>query len=149
MENSLKGLILAAGTVITCLVISLGFYLSKEAQGTANTGISKIGKINAEFAENDKVMYDGTKVSGNEVVNVIRKFEDENLGVYVTTNGGAAYYGYNFDLKTGELAAKSENVYDENVESGACGYINPYAMFKGKVVRNSNGVITGITFTQL
>lgn len=25
MENSLKGLILAAGTIITCVVISLGF----------------------------------------------------------------------------------------------------------------------------
>lgn len=51
MENSLKALILAAGTVITCVVITLGFYLSKEAQSTASTGTSKIGKINSEFAE--------------------------------------------------------------------------------------------------
>ena len=27
MDNSLKGLILAAGTVITCIVVSLGFLL--------------------------------------------------------------------------------------------------------------------------
>ena len=34
MENSLKGLILAAGTIITCVVISLAFYISREAKPT-------------------------------------------------------------------------------------------------------------------
>lgn len=45
MENSLKALILAAGTVITCVVITLGFYLSKEAQSTASTGQVKLEKL--------------------------------------------------------------------------------------------------------
>ena len=33
MENSLKGLILAAGTIITCVVISLGFFISSCSPG--------------------------------------------------------------------------------------------------------------------
>ena len=71
MENSLKGLILAAGTIITCVVISLGFYISREAKDTATNGANQINKLNSEFVESDKDIYDGTTVSGSEDLNVI------------------------------------------------------------------------------
>ena len=148
MENSLKGLLLAAGTVITCLVISLGFYLSNEAQATANTGTSRIGKINTEFAESDKMMYQGAKVSGSEVVNAIRRFNGEKLGVYVVTKEAQAFYGYVFDTATGELKDRSEKDYEEANVPTSSYYINPYAAFTGRVIRNSNQVITGIEFVQ-
>ena len=149
MENSLKGLILAAGTVITCLVITLGFYLSKEAQATASTGTSQIGKINSEFAENDKTMYDGVKVSGSEVINAIRKFEDDKMGISVVTNTGQTFYGYAFNIDTGDLTIKNTNEYTDAISENDASYINPYADFKGEVVRNANDVITGIVFTQV
>lgn len=149
MENSLKGLILAAGTVITCLVITLGFYLSKEAQATASTGTSQIGKINSEFSENDKTMYDKVRVSGSEVINAIRKFEGETIGISVDTNSGHAFYGYSLDLITGEIMCEMPNEYNESLTQNAATYINPYAEFEGKVIRNANEVITGIAFTQV
>ena len=148
MENSLKGLILAAGTVITCLVISLGFYLSNEAQETANTGTQRIGRINTEFAESDKMVYQGAKVSGSEVANAIRKLSGEKLGVYVVTKEAQIFYGCCFDLTTGELKDLSDNTYDASVDETSGRYINPYGTFIGQVVRNTNGVITGIVFTQ-
>ena len=74
MDNSLKGLILAAGTIITCVVISLGFFIAREAKDTASNGANQINKLNAEFVESDKVIYDGATVSGSEVINVIKKF---------------------------------------------------------------------------
>ena len=64
MENSLKGLILAAGTIITCIVIGLGFYIAREARDTASSGAGQINKLNAEFADTSKTMYEGTEVSG-------------------------------------------------------------------------------------
>ena len=94
MENSLKGLILAAGTIITCVVISLGFYISKEAQATTSAGTSRIGKINSEFSESDKSMYDGSKVSGNEVINAIKKVSGQEVGICVVTKTNSTYYGY-------------------------------------------------------
>ena len=149
MENSLKGLILAAGTVITCLVITLGFYLSKEAQATASTGTSQIGKINSEFAENDKTMYDKVRVSGSEVINAIKKFEDEVIGISVVTNSGEFFYGYNLDIISGEIMNKIKGGYDESMTKNEAAYINPYAEFEGKVIRNANDVITGIAFYQV
>ena len=93
MENSLKGLILAAGTIITCVVISLGFFISREAKDTAANGANQINRLNAEFLESDKTIYDGATVSGSEVINVIKRFADEKLSIYVKTNKSSTFYG--------------------------------------------------------
>lgn len=148
MENSLKGLILAAGTVITCIIISLGFYIAREAKDTAASGAGQINKLNAEFSENEKTLYDGTEVSGSEVLNVIRRFQNEVCGIYVKTNKSETFYGYAFDKTSGDLTGEVENTYkvardEENVE-----YINPSARFLGNVVRDINNTITGIEFIQ-
>ena len=75
MENSLKGLMLAAGIIITCIIISLGFYIAREARDTASEGTGQINQLQAEFTDASKTMYDGTEVSGSEVLNVIRQWE--------------------------------------------------------------------------
>ncbi len=148
MENSLKGLILAAGTIITCVVITLAFYISREAKQTASNGAQEINKLNTEFAESDKVIYDNAIVSGSEVVNAIRKMSGEKVGVAVETSASSkpVYYGYEFDISSGKLGEKGEGYVSS--EEGSESYINPYASFKGTVVRDSNDVITGIRFVQ-
>lgn len=148
MENSLKGLILAAGTIITCVVISLAFYISREAKQTAVNGAQEINRLNTEFAESDKIVYDNTTVSGSEVLNVIKKMSEDKLGIYVKTNKKEVYYGYNFDLNSGALGTQSKANYAEATESTSDNYINPYADFKGTVIRDSNDTITGIKFVQ-
>lgn len=147
MENSLKGLILAAGTIITCVVISLGFYISREAKNTASTGTNQINKVNTEFAESDKTIYDGTNISGSEVVSVIKRLEGEQTGVYVKTTESNTFYGYEFNIDSGELVQMTTNKYT-STDASSKQYINPYATYIGEVVRNSNNAITGLIFTQ-
>ncbi|MFG6327835.1 MAG: hypothetical protein K1W00_13395 [Lachnospiraceae bacterium] len=148
MENSLKGLILAAGTIITCVVISLGFFISREAKETAANGANQINKLNSEFVESDKIIYDGAMVSGSEVVNVIKKMKTDEVGILVVTNKSSNYYGYEFDTSSGDLIKKTASDYEEACVSTNKKYINPYANFQGKVIRDQNDVITGIMFTQ-
>lgn len=148
MENSLKGLILAAGTIITCVVISLAFFISREAKQTATNGAQEINKINTEFAESDKVVYDNTTVSGSEVVNVIKKMADESIGVYVKTNTSETYYGYSFDLTSGKLGTASSAKVSAATDIAGAAYVNPYANYRGTVIRNANDTITGIMFVQ-
>lgn len=148
MENSLKGLILAAGTIITCLVIGLGFYIAREAKDTASGGAGQINKLNAEFSDTGKTIYEGSEVSGSEVMNVIRKFKDETLGIMVKTNKTSTYYVYQFDTASGELKSKSKEDYSAAQNELSDKYINPSGRFLGGVVRDSNGTITGLTFTQ-
>lgn len=148
MENSLKGLILAAGIIITCLIVGLGFYIAREAKDTASSGAGQINKLNAEFAETSKTMYDGTEVSGSEVLNAIRKFQSETMGLQVVTNKSTSFYRYNFDITTGELGTVSTLTWQSAQEELNKNYINPNGRFDGGVVRDMNGTITGLTFIQ-
>ena len=148
MENSLKGLMLAAGIIITCIIISLGFYIAREASDTASSGTGQINELQAEFADTSKTMYENTEVSGSEVINVIRKFSDEMIGVKVQTKKNTSYYIYQFSDTDGSLKNASSLDYKTAQNAVSANYINPTGRFLGSVVRDANGTITGLSFVQ-
>lgn len=148
MENSLKGLLLAAGTIITCVIIGLGFYIAREARDTAANGAGQISKLNAEFNESDKVIYDGLKVSGSEVVNVINKFKNESMSIKVTTKKKTAYYNYGLNSEETLLESAGGASIKAAQDSTSSNYINPNEQFLGSVIRDVNNTIIGIAFVQ-
>lgn len=148
MENSLKGLLLAAGTIITCIVIGLGFYIAREARDTANAGAGQISKLNAEFTESDKIMYDSLDVSGSEVVNVINKFKNDDIAIKVETFKNTIYYGRSLIQEDTEMGVSVSNKVKDAQDSTHVNYINPNAQFNGTVYRDKNNTIIGIGFKQ-
>ncbi len=148
MDNSLKGLILAAGTIITCIVVGLGFFIAREARDTAASGAGQISKLNAEFNESDKVMYDGLSVSGSEVINVINKFKNQDLSIKVTTGKGTFYYNHTLNGDGNSLGSGSGTSVKEAQKTTSSNYINPNAQFMGAVVRDANNAIIGLAFAQ-
>lgn len=148
MENSLKGLLLAAGTIITCVIIGLGFYIAREARDTAANGAGQISKLNAEFNESDKVIYDGLKVSGSEVINVINKFKNETISIQVTTKKGTTYYNYSLNSDGTALGNEGGASIKAAQDSTSGTYINPNEQFLGVVIRDVNNTIIGISFLQ-
>lgn len=149
MDNSLKGLLLAAGTIITCLVVGLGFYIAREAKNTAANGASQLSKLNAEFNENDKAIYDGLRVSGSEIINVIQKFEKSELGILVKTKKSTVCYGYLLDEAKKALKEKSSAKVKDAKETTNQAYINPNAQFDAQVIRDENETIIGLSFIQV
>lgn len=145
MENSLKGLILAAGVVITCVVVGLGFYLSREASNSGNEAISQIAGMTAEYGDVSKTMYENVTVSGNEVLAAINKFSsdisDGTLTVTVYTGkktrtaGGITFSKDSFDIASSKTKT-------------SVNYINPTGSFDGEIVRDDNGAVSQILFTQ-
>lgn len=145
MDNSLKGLILAAGVVITCIVVGLGFYISREAKNTSSGGISQITRMNSEYQDINKTMYDGIKVSGREVVEAIEKYEIEiKKGVFTiivyTGLRNIATSGIKFQSSQYDIS----NIKDKKNEY----YINPDGNFLGETFLDPNGVVTMMTFIQ-
>ncbi len=138
MDNSLKGLILAAGVIITCLVVGLGFYLSREAKNTSNNGASQISSMNSEYQDVDKALYDGLKISGREVVELIKKSADSNFKITVKT-------GENKTATPTPYAAVPTSFPDQ----GNSSYINPTAQFLGEITYDKSRVITGLILTQV
>lgn len=145
MDNSLKGLMLAAGVVITCIVVGLGFYISREAKNTSSGGISQITNMNSEYQDISKTMYDGIKVSGREVVEAIEKYESEigegDFSIVVFTGKKTS--------DTGGITFDSKNYpYKETKQKKNANYINPDGNFLGETIIDSNGVVTTMTFVQ-
>lgn len=149
MDNSLKGLILAAGTIITCIVIGLGFYIAREARDTASSGAGQINKLNAEFNESDKVMYDGLEVSGSEVINLINKYREEDIAIKVKTKKSTVYYGKILTSSDTEIGTTSSSSVKDAQKSTSIYYINQNAQFIGEVLRDSNNAIIAISFEQI
>lgn len=148
MSNSLKGLILAAGVIITCVVIGLGFYISREANAAATSGIGQISRMNREFSEQDKVMYEGLDVTGSEVINAINKYKNENIAVKVETKKSVVYYNWKLNSEDKNLGpASDESVKDaQKITHG--NYINQKAQFSGSIIRDANDTIIGLSFKQ-
>lgn len=148
MENSLKGLILAAGVIITCIVIGLGFYIAREARDTAANGAGQISKLNAEFNESDKIMYDGLEVSGSEVINLVNKFKNNSISIKVATKKTIVSYIYSLSQDGNQLGQKSLADIKEAQKINNISYINPNAQFLGEIIRDINNTIIGIAFSQ-
>lgn len=145
MDNSLKGLILAAGVVITCIVVGLGFYISREAKNTSSGGISQITRMNSEYQDINKTMYDGIKVSGREVVEAIEKYEDEiRSGVFSII----VYTGMRDIASAGILFQSSQYDVTRIKEKKSAYYVNPDGNFLGETFLDQNGVVTMMTFVQ-
>lgn len=147
MDNSLKGLLLAAGIIITCIVVSLGFYVARTSKDTATTGVNQITKLNAEFQESDKVMYDGLEVSGSEILNVINKYKNEEISIIVTTKKTTTSYVYSL-AEENVLGTKVNNDVKNAQDIKSPTYINPNGQFTGSVLRDTNNTITGLKFEQ-
>lgn len=138
MENSLKGLILAAGIVITCMVIGVGFYVSRESKSTSMKATSQIQEMTSDIDNPKLMVYDGAKVTGSEVLWIMDHIACNRTPVYVQTlNGQKLMY------------QQTEGYYqffapDKNQRN----HINPNAIFIGEAVRNSNGVVSCLSFCQ-
>lgn len=148
MDNSLKGLILAAGVIITCLVVGIGFYISREASAAATNGTGQISRMNKEVAESDKVMYDGLNVTGSEVINAINKYKSEDISVKVTTKKSVVYYNRLLTNNDKELGGESSASVKNTQIITSPYYINQKAQFTGEILRDVNDTIIGISFVQ-
>lgn len=142
MENSLKGLLMAAGIIITCVVISIGFYTAREARNTASLTMDYLSEFNRELSEEGLARYDGMEVTGSDIVNLIRRelgaepaAQEAFLAVKVVTASSVNTYRNADSLK-------------EIREYGNAKYINPAAVFTGSVGRDENDVINCISFVQ-
>lgn len=138
MNNGLKALLIAASTIITCIIVSIGFRMAKEAGAIGNHVVEELYQYRSEVEERDFMKYDGAVVYGSDVVNLMKKELSETAdGFVVTVKENKS--GYSYEDRDG--VKKAEDA--ERPE-----YIVPASEYTGKVVRNKNGVIVEIIFTK-
>ncbi len=140
MENSLKGLMMAAGVVVTCVIIGLGFYMMREAQSTAKAAGDEMGQLRYRLEEAEYGQYDGLEIIGADLTNLIKKelgsiYTGDVPDVKITVSGGKGTYTYRDNTY---LYALQDSTSEK--------YIEPLSVFTGKVMRDSNRAVTEIIF---
>lgn len=153
MSHGLKLLLIAAGAIITCIVVVVGFQLTKSGKNDTNHATEEYTNVMSEYDDVQLTMYEDMEVSGADVVSFIK----ENASVVVNSqikqilistkmSGTQLYASETYKTKTVEDVKTAVNASQKTVT--ATSYINPTGTFLCNIVRNSNGMITDINFTQ-
>ncbi len=142
MSNGWKLFLMAASGLITCIVISTGILLARQADDIGAMASETMTSFQTSVEEQKILQYDGATVTGSDVMNLIKSTlggysEDEQADITITVITSSA---------TTEYCNNSLN--EEMAEYGHSAYISPMAEFCGAVLRNENDVITDICFEQ-
>lgn len=149
MNNTLTTIMIILISLV--LILGLGtwaYSIYNSNMESANQITKDMEKTNQAIIESQFTQYDATEITGSQLINLIRKYEQENEKICVEVNNGRAVntFVYTADLASqATLKAKdAKNRADLNT------YINPSTDYLGEVVRDENtGTIVKLKFTKV
>ena len=129
MSHGLKLLLIAAGAIITCIVVVVGFQLTKSGKSDANKAAEQYANILSNYDNIQLTVYENTQVSGADVINFIKDnagavVEKQITKIVVNTNaqGGSQSYGNAEYSKVEDLKSALEKKQESKTSKE---YINP------------------------
>lgn len=146
---------LVVGVVITVFVIILvgivivwGSGYFDQNKKTLDKTTSKIDKTIGSMTDFDLTVYDGKSIRGDALKDLITDLKQDKVAVSigVDTLASTAAANYNYAYTSSDLGLEVSIAPPEG--KAAVDYINPNAVFIGKVTKNLNDEIVYILFTQ-
>jgi hypothetical protein len=134
-ENARKALYMAVGVFFALIIITTGISYYNKTEPVMSTSSSKIDTISSQLDAIDYKTYNGTQVSGSEVISAINTKASSNIAIKVKTKANSSGKTYN----SGSYNIKDINNHD---------YIESTAMFNSEIEKTDNGTVTGINFDQ-
>ena len=160
IEISVKGLILAVVVIIALILSAIALYMVTKAKGTINDGNTQYSELMSDYSEISATMYDGLDVSGSKVISVINEMcQTDYVSVTVITKEDTSGTNYsNSNNKTAVTTIDNKTITPSGLQYAGStqettitdkAHINENASYRGKVYKNSNGLVVNIEFTQL
>lgn len=151
MDSSNKILFIIGGIAIALGILTFAFFILNFSTEKGNDLTNEITAGVDNMMESKYTMYDGDTVSGSAVVNMISSTysSDDNVYILVKTNANASGVYYVCDSNNERHDSDSQRNLMKNAKTKSHNnYITPTGKFYGEVIRNANGAIVGLTFTQ-
>lgn len=136
--------------LVVALVIGLAVYgimYVNRGKDMVQTQDENWTNLHSMLSESDLQAYNGTLVSGSDVVSAISRYENKDTCIKVTTGRGTFYYNYVLDANNNIITGTPTGI-DKARTVTATEYINPTGNFRGSILRDINDVPTGIAFVQ-
>lgn len=159
-EHGGKAIYIGAGIGIALLIIGLVIGGVTMMRKTISSGYSRASKLAGQMQESTYTQYDGETLKGDQVLAIMKQFQDDTIAIQVEINGQAEEYIYtdanftgddgtctipeNADRMTaGEFADAMKDARDKTSSK----YIAPTGDFTCTVCRNPDTqAITGLKF---
>jgi len=155
---------IAVAILLAAILIGVVFLIARQGKSVVNEKLEVISHTLSENQSDGYLIYENTKVSGNEVLNVIKRAVNNKDSVCIRVITGMNKVknnvkgtDYNFsgeEDKTGfwikpidapvnqPTANAAGNITDDN-------YVNPSGMFQCEVKRDANGTLVALIFIQI
>lgn len=155
---------IAVTILLAAILIGVVFLIARQGKSVVNEKLEAINHTLAENQSDGYLIYENTRISGNEVMSVIKKAVENKdpLCIRVITGMNQANStpkGIDYNFKGEEttngfqitpissavnkpLANAEGRITDEN-------YVNPSGMFQCEVKRDANGTLVALIFTQI
>ncbi|TAH70330.1 MAG: hypothetical protein EWM47_05605 [Anaerolineaceae bacterium] len=134
-----KIFLVVVAVILVGLIIAWSTGVFKDKRNDLNAGTERINKAISSMLEFDLLAYDGGSITGDLLVDLIKTINDNDPELTIKVETLA--------LPNAPAEYKGASTYPSPTKE-ADNYINPNGIFKGKVIRNKNGIINEITFTQ-
>lgn len=160
MGNAQKALVMAAGIFLAIALITIAVIMFISAQEATKSAQNNFSSIQTELSATVFAGYDQTVVSGSQVVNAIRKFDDDTqqFGIRVITGRNTTGIWYNRQVGTngevnsgtadGTLEINPTDIDDSGTAEASINYINPAGRFHSQLVYDRSNNVRAIIFTQ-
>ncbi|PWK05006.1 ABC transporter permease [Tumebacillus permanentifrigoris] len=152
MGNAQKALVMAAGIFLAIALITIAVVMFVSAQEATKTAQENFSNIQNELSSTSFTVYDNTTISGSQVVNALRKFDNrQQFGIRVYTGRnkatGGTWYNHVVD-NSGNVTAGAVTALDNASNQALDTYINPSGRFTATIIRDGNNVVHALQFVQ-
>ncbi len=166
MSNVPSSAIIAIVAIVAACIIGAFIFTTVQSQKeSGNQANTKTESMNSSLDESRYTQYDGTVISGTQVLAAIKLLKNDGIAVVVNNGKQSTQYlntisVYNSSSNTGTLSATADTTGDKGdasysalvkkagTKSEPSYYITPTGNFSGTVIRDSgNRSIIGVVFS--
>lgn len=164
-ENSSIGFWkIAVAVLLAAVLIGMVFLIARQGKSVVNEKLDVINRAISENQSDGYLIYENTRVSGSEVLNVIKKAvgNKDCICIRVVTgvnqannNLNGTDYNYKGEENAGgfQITKLSDPamIPVPNAEGNIThdNYVNPSGMFQCEAKRDANGTLVALIFTQV
>ncbi len=144
-------IILVIAVILALLLGSIAFFVFNSNRENLNAATEKGNRMSTQMVESEWTQYEGTEITGSEVIAVIKHMKD--YGTFVSVDNGNGEVNYTFtdgqSLQTEMTSTEFSEALAKAKKRGGSEYINPNTRFIGEVVRDdvTEGIL-GIKFVK-